>query len=303
MIPRNPDSWTRKTDKVNATDVTMADGTPRRIVVPNLWTACTIELNWKNTDARMRNALMKNLNGGNLATILMDGNLPAVVMKAYLDTPEWSVDSETYDTRTGQGGVRQTLKLTGRTDGPYLYSSNTVASTTAPPSAAQVLASFGGPSGSYAIDGLPTWNGNAWNAAPASTSSPYTMTVTNMGTAPWSPTIRVNGPFSTLSLNVSYQDVDGSGQGVTMTWTGGALAAGSYLLFDTRRMRVYTVVGGVQTEVYSFTVTAPGSSGQPFPYWPPAPSGNFSMTTTFTGSAAGFGIDFSNGATNQFCYW
>lgn len=300
VLPRNPDSYTRKGDKVNAEYVRMTDGSQRRQTLPFVSTPCIIELNWKNSDLRLRTFISKSLSASGTVKILTDGALPAVYMNCYFDTPEWSINGDVYDTRPGQGGIRQDLRIVGQTDGPYLYSNNPVALGIV--SAAQVQSWFGGPSGSNAIDGLPVWNGANWTNDVH--TSPAAVVMTNMGTAPWSPVFRLNGPFNTgTTINVAYTDVDGTGQGVTFTWNGANLGAGSYITFDTKTMRCYMIIGGVIAETYTFTVTAPGSTNQPFPYWPPAPPGNFTVTVTSTGGTTATTLDYSNGGTSVFAYW
>lgn len=160
---------------------------------------------------------------------------------------------------------------------------------------------FNGATGVPQWDGIPAWNGNPWNILTNGTVS-GSATLTNLGSAPWPGVIRLNGPFNSGStINVTYLDVDGTGQGVTFTWTGSAITAGNYVLFDTYTDRVYQVIGGTKTEVYTFTITAK-SNGAPWPSWPPAPSGNFTVNYSLGGATTATTLDYSNNGTEQFRY-
>lgn len=172
--------------------------------------------------------------------------------------------------------------------------------------ASQMSGWFGGPTGNNAYDLLPTWNGNSYNAAPTLAGNSFNNNIafTNLGTAPWSPTIRVNGPFNNgMQMTLTYQDVDGTGQGVVFTYTGPNVASGNYLLIDTQKMRVYSVIGGAKNEIYTFTLLTVANS-TPFPYWPPFPTGKFNVKLNIAGATQGTTtLDLSNNGTETFRYW
>lgn len=298
-FPRNPDNWTMKFDPANVSYVTMADGTQRRIVPPFKFKKVPIELDFSFADQRVRTFVMQQLNKDILHKITVDGEMPAKQIWAYLDTPDIAMSKTVFDTRAGQGGMRRDIKIVGKTDGPYLHSLNPVPSTL--PTLAQVQQWFGGPYGSQSLDYIATWDGKAWNVAlPVNASA----TFSNLGTAPWSPIIRINGPFNTgLQIKAAYQDVDGTGDGVVLTYVGANVAAGDYLLFDTQTCRMWSVVSGAQNEIYTFTV-ATVSSGTPFPFWPPFPMGEFSLTTAAVAGTTGAStLDLSNNGSETFRYW
>lgn len=312
VMPRNPDTFDKKFDKANVSYVTMADGSQRRIIAPNLLTAAQLQVDWHMADVRLRNFVMQYMNNA-LHKVTLDQLLPPQQMYVYFDTPDLvgisgttGKNAETYiDQRPGQGGVRWDIEITGRTDGPYNHSLYPIPSSTAPPSLASVTAWFGGPTGNPTLDYLPVWQGHTWNILFGAASGTSVLIYTeNLGTAPWSPTIKFNGPFNTnLSLQAVYQDVDGSGLGVTFTYTGPNVALGDFLRFDTQKLRLYASVSGVVSEIYSFSLNAT-ASGIPFPYWPPFPANPTGPYLTWTGGdTTHSSIDFSNAATSVFNYW
>jgi hypothetical protein len=298
-FPRNPDNWTAKFDPANVSYVTMADGTVRRIVVPFKFKSVPVEFDFTFADQRVRNFVLQQLNNDILHKITVDGEYPAKQVWCYLDTPDIAMSKGIFDSRVGQGGMRRDLKITGRTDGPFWHSVTAVPSTV--PTAAQMQQWFGGPFGSPWLDYIPKWGGNAYNIAlPVNAAS----TFSNVGTAPWSPTIRITGPFNTgLQIKAAYQDVDGTGQGVVLTYLGPNVAAGNYLLFDTQKCRMYSVIGGAQNEIYTFSLTTV-AAGTPFPFWPPLPMGDFTLTTaSVAGTTGSSGLDLSNNGSETFRYW
>lgn len=298
-FPRNPDFWSAKYDNANVNYVAMADGSMRRIVVPFKQKSVPVEFDFTYADQRIRAFVLQQLNNDILHKITFSGELPATQVWCYWDTPDIAMSKTIFDMRTGQGGMRRDIKITGRTDGPFAHSLNVVPSTM--PTASQMQSWFGGPFGVATLDYIPAWDGHAYNIAiPANTSA----TFSNLGTAPWSPMIRINGPFNSgLQIKAAYQDVDGTGQGVVLSYVGAPLASGSYLLFDTLKCRMWSVVGGAQNEIYTFTLTTV-ANGTPFPYWPPFPMGEFTITTAgVAGTTAASTLDLSNNGTETFRYW
>lgn len=298
-FPRNPESWTAQFDPANVGYVAMADGSMRRIVVPFKQKSVPIEFDWSNADQRLRVFLLQQLNSDILHKITMDGEMPAKQMYVYLDTPSVSSSKMSVDSRLGQGGYRRDIKIMGRTDGPYLHSLNIVPSVT--PSVANMKAWFGGPWGSQNLDYLPPWDGNGYNIAlPVNAAA----TFTNMGSAPWSPVIRIVGPFGTgLQIKATYQDVDGTGAGVVLTYVGASVSSADYLLYDTLKNRMWSSVSGAINEIYTFTLNTV-SSGLPWAYWPPMPMGEFTLTTVGVAGTTGVSkLDLSNNGTETFRYW
>lgn len=299
-FPRNPDNWTAKYDNANLTYVPMASGRVRRVKASNKLASMPITLEWHYADWRVRGFVLQQFGNDIAHQIEIAGELPRKVLYAYFDTPDVGMSKEAYDTRDGQGNMRRDIKVTGRADEPYVKSFYNVPLAT--PTSTQMQTWFGGPLGIPALDYLPAWNGNGYNYQ---TTTGVTRAITNMGNAPWTPTIRFNGPFNTgLTLNVAYLDVDGTGAGVTFTYTGPNVASGDYITFDTKRLRAYASISSAISEIYTFTVTAV-SSGLPFAYWPPAPTGNFSYTLGgVAGATSGHtSIDYSNNGTEVFRYY
>lgn len=322
ILPRNPTSFALNHDTSNATYVKMADGSQRRITPPNLLTAAKVQMEWMYADSRIQNAILSKINQAIMAAsssaavskILLDGEMPAVELWAYFESPSVTYSGHSinggnggaagtapdlvYDTRIGQGGVRKDIIIEGRTDGPYLHSHFPVPATT--PSLASVTAWYGGPTGNNTVDGLPTWNNQGWKQT-CSTSA--TLAFSNMGTAPWNPCVRLQGPFNSgLTMTVSYQDVDGTGQGVVFTYTGPNVNNGDFLTLDTAKLRLHSSVAGAVNEIYSFSVqTVAGAT--PFPYWPPAPPGTFNVALNLAGGTASTSVDFSNNGAETFRYW
>lgn len=322
ILPRNPTSFALTHDNSNATYVKMADGSQRRMTPPNMLTAAKVQMEWMYADSRVQNLILSKINQALMAAsssaaiskILLDGELPAVEVWAYIESPSVTYSGHAIngggggaagsspdlvvDTRIGQGGVRKDLVIEGRTDGPYLHSHNPVPATL--PTQASVSAWYGGPTGNNSVDGLPTWNGLAWNQT-CSTSA--TLSFSNLGTAPWSPMIRLNGPFNNgLTLTAAYQDVDGTGRGVIFAYTGPNVHAGDFLTLDTAKMRLMQSVASVTTEIYTFSLQTVGTS-TPFPYWPPAPPGTFLIGVTLSGGTASTSVDYSNAGSESFRYW
>jgi hypothetical protein len=294
-LPRNPDSYDFKYDKANVTYLVYADGSQARVSAPRKLAGADFVMTWKSADRRTLSkvfTLLNNVPPTTLRKVLLDGRVPAMQAWCYFDTPQQTMSSDVVDTRLGAGGTRNDLTLTARLDGPYLHSAVPVPSG----AVAGTMAPFAGWLGS-GQDGIPTWNGNAYNFA----GSTGTVTLTNMGTAGWSPVILFSGAFATISMKATYFDADGTGQGVLFTWTGAALGAGDKMRFNTDKKTVQSNIGGAGwNDVYTFTVTTV-NDGLPFSYWPPAPSGNFSLTFANTGAAGT--IDLTNGGTETFRYW
>lgn len=303
-LVRNPDTFVRKADKANVTYAKMASGKQRRVSVPKLVSANDIEFGWKAADERLRTSIFALLNRQGaqvgISKIEIGGKLPRRHIYAYIDTPEDTMSAELFgDSRVGQGAIRHDLKLFGRTDGPYDHSVAVVPQ--APVSPAYIISAFSGPTGSNAIDGLPTWNGNPWNGVLPSGS--LAIAVSNLGTTEWSPTIIFHGPFTTLSMTATYEDVDGTGAGVTFNYSGPAVAATDFVYFDTFNLRLYASVGGVLNEIYDFSVLAV-SSNSPFPYFPPLQPGASTLTLACAGSdGVNTTYDLTNNATETFRYW
>lgn len=149
-LPRNPTVFNIQHDTANVTYVKMADGTQRRIVPPNALPGANITMEWQFADSRIQNATLALLNQGILSAsstaalskILLDGELPAIEIWAYLDTPtvqysghhakSGNANDLIIDQRLGQGGVRKDIALDGRMDGPYLHSHYAVPAGNAP---------------------------------------------------------------------------------------------------------------------------------------------------------------------------
>lgn len=303
-LPRNPDDVQWPLTKGNAYYETMLDGSQRRVDLPNKWMGRDVKLSWKSADARVRASLWSALASHSQNTLVLNGTQPLKQLNLYFDDATTDqISAQVYDPRPGQGGHRRDIVIEGRSE-PFFRSVYPVPATL--PTQASVTAWFGGPLGVPQWDGVPNWNGQAWQQAltTASTSSGKNIQITNMGSAPWSPVIRINGPFSAFSLNVAYQDVDGTGKGVTFNWTGNTIAAASYILFDTYQNRCWSVIGGVKTEVYTYTLTLPGSSNLPYPNFPQIPQASTcTASATYNGTnAASSTVDFSNNGTEQFRY-
>jgi len=305
-LARNPDSFKIGWDKANVTYEKQADGQQRRVQSPKLHTAADMTLTWKYAPRRVVRDILQYCNQayplpGPSKIVTIDGIQPALMVRAWFDSPELEMSKEIVTTKTGEGGVLQDLTLTLRTDGKGLQSLNFVPTgSSATPS--NVASAFGGPIGNY-LDYLPKWNGTSyWKQVFASNTN---MTIYNLGDQEWWPTIAVNGPFSTFGLTETYANVDGTGQGVEFLWTGSPVASGTSILFDTFQNRCYTLVAStmVQTEIYTFTIQTKSDS-QPFGFWPGLIVGSNSFNASSTGSfTAATTIDFSNGGSERFRYW
>src|SRR5579872_2521750 len=313
VLPRNPDSITVKATKPSILYQNMVDGSERRTQAPRKIPSRDIELTWKGADRRTMTAAFTSLNFDSVQNLFIDGLAPALTAPVYVDSPDSVMSQESYDPRYGQGGYRQDLKLELHMVDPWFRSLNPVPNPliggfggppVTVPTALQVQQWFGGPLGINALDFLPAWNGQAWGIL-AQNNFTTVFPFSNLGTAPWGGKIRFNGPFSQCVLNNPAQDVDGTGAAVTFTWTGPPILQYDYIIFDTQQMRCYYYSSTFQTttEVYTFTVTAPGSR-TPFPYFPPFPSGTQTVYFyTNGGLAHSTSIDLSNGGTEFFRYW
>lgn len=301
-LPRNPDKYDYKWDKASTTYEKMADGSETRVTTPQLISGADLVLTFSYADRKLHNALMQYFNPtyppGTPHKITVDGLLPAQQAYVFFDTPQKTMSQEVYTTKLGEGGTKNDLVINLRMQGPWMRSVSSVPGTT--PTAAQVAGWFGGPVGN-GTDGIPVWQTNPWQVTVNSAAQVF-FNMENLGTAPWSPVIRINGPFTTISLRYNI-DIDGTGLFISFNWTGAALATGSYLLFDTATKRLWTVIGGVKTEVYTFSYVTL-SNGLPYPYVLPLSPGitNFTYYNA-TGYGAGTSIDFSNAGTEKFRYW
>lgn len=310
-FPRNPDNYEIKWDKGNVSYEPQADGSELRVQSPKLMRGGDFTLSWNYADRRTIRFVSQFFNQayplpGQSHTIVVDGIQPALKINGWFDTPNAKMSKDIYTSKIGEGGTRHDFTASLRINGRGFVSQNTVPSASSTPgssmiavySRAQIGAWFGGPIGN-SLDNLPAWSGYGWNVVFASNSN---FSVPNLGNQEWWPTIRINGPFATFYMAELWADVDGSGQGVLFSWTGSALAAGSYLLFQTQQLRCWTVVGGVKTEVYTFSVTTPSDSN-PFPYWPGMLPGDNPLGITSSGMTGSSSVDFSNAGTESFPYW
>jgi hypothetical protein len=303
-MARNPDSFKYNIDKANVTYEKQADGTQKRIAAPRLQTAMDVTLTWKFAPRRVIRNIIQYCNQiypspGPARTIKIDGIQPALVLKAWFDTPQIEMSKENVTSRIGEGGTFQDLTLTLRTDGVGFQSLNFVP-TGSSATFQNVASAFGGVIGNT-LDYLPIWDGTSyWDRFFASSTS---MTIWNLGDQEWNPTIRINGPFSTFGLTETSTNVDGTNQGVQFLWTGASVASGSAIIYDTLQNRCYTLIGSTQTEVYTFAVRTV-ADGQPFGFWPGLLVGTNSFVASATGSfTAATTIDFSNNGTERFRFW
>jgi hypothetical protein len=299
-LPRNPDSWDMKWDNANVSYEAQAQGNLIRIQAPQLIAAGTLTLTWMDADQRTLNTVMQAFNPlgyGKVHQLLIDGLQPAQMAYVYYDTPQKTMSKDVVISKPGEGGTRKDITMSLRTKDAYWKSVGMVPSVV--PTAAQVAALFGGPIGN-GLDGIPVWNGVSWNTLIPTGGE--TIAISNLGTAPWSPVIRVNGPFTACTLRQTYFDVDGTGLGCSFVWTGPAVAANNWITFDTSTKRCYLVVGGQPQETYSFYVQTV-SGGIPFSYWPPLLPGANTVQIITAGYGSQTSLDFSNGNANQFSYW
>lgn len=304
-LPRNPDSYDVKWDKANVSYEPQASGVQIRVAAPQLIGGADFTITFMDADGRTKNIIMQAFNPMNFGLIhklTIDGIQPAQQAFVYFDTPEKMMSKDIYTTKFGEGGTRNDLSLTLRMDRPYWRSLNNVSSSTAP-LVTDVAASFGGAAGN-GIDGIPVWGGQAWNInAGGVASGSVAKSISNLGTAPWSPVIRIHGPFTTAVLTQTYFDADGTGAGTAWSWTGAAVASGDYVLFDTYYKRTYLSVSGALGEVYTWKVYTIADS-LPFSYWPPVPPGSANpVSLVTTGYGTNTALDYSNAGTELFAYW
>lgn len=308
-LPRNPTSFSMKWDKVNATYEKQAAGNQLRISAPRLQTAIDITLAWKYAPRRVVRAITQYCNQvyplpGKAHVLTLDGIQPAMVIECWFDTPQIDISQDNFTTRVGEGGTFQDLTITAKSDGKGLQSFNFVP-TGSTATSANIASAFGGAIGNY-LDYLPAWDGMSYWQKPIASST--MMTIYNLGNQEWNPSILINGPFATFGLTELSSDVDGTGQGVQFLWTGGTIASGNAILFDTFQNRCYAVVASgsttLTTEVYTFALQTV-SDGQPFSYWPGMIVGSNSFQASATGSfSAATNIDFANGGSSErFRYW
>jgi hypothetical protein len=310
---RNPDDYSIKPLTPNVTYSIESSGRQVRTQSRKLLSANQLQLDWHYADERLRRAISILTQTSSLSKVVIVGTKPTISVWAYLDTVALTMSKDIVDKKPGNAGHRRDLTLTGNTDGPYYHSFFPV-----PPDLSvnpvYVQNSFLGQTQSSSFDTIPNWNGNAWNQQLVLNNFNR---ISNMGTAEWSPIIRINGPFSSIVLNMRYEDVDGTGAGVNFTWLGNPLGASDFLLIDTDSMRVFLSNGGAPidytfaslryflppiNEVHTFSLTA-RSTGIPFPYWPPAPMGEFVVTPlALTGNSSATSIDYSNNGTETFRY-
>lgn len=309
---RNPDDYSLKPVTPNVTYSIVASGRQVRTQSRQLLSANQLELDWHYADERLRRAISILTQTSSLSKVVIVGTKPTIAIWAYLDTVALTMSKDIVGKKI-DGGHRRDLTLTGNTDGPYYHSYYQVPSDiTVNPTFVQN--SFLGQFQSSSLDTIPNWNGNGWNQhLVVNTPNRFS----NMGTAEWSPYIRINGPFSALTLNMRYEDVDSTGAGVNFTWLGNPLATGDFLLIDTASLRVFLstsnspisyALSGVHqivptlNEAWQFSLTA-ASSGTPYPYWPPAPMGEFVITPiALTGANSSTTLDYSNFGTETFRY-
>ena len=310
---RNPDNYTLKPVTPNVTYSIEASGRQVRTQSRRLLSANQLTLEWHYADERLRRAISILTQTSALSKVVLVGTKPTISIWAYLDVVEMSMSKDIVDLRPGMGGHRRDITVTGNTDEPYYHSYYNVPSSLSV-SPTFVQNSFLGQFQSSAYDTIPNWDGNAWQQQMAYNTP---MWFANMGTAEWSPILRINGPFSSCTLNMRYEDVDGTGAGVNFTWLGNPLNSGDFLLIDTASMRVFLSQGGASityilnglrfilptsNEVYTFSLTT-ASDGKPFAYWPPFPMGEFVITpVALTNYNSSTTIDLSNNGTETFRY-
>lgn len=301
VLPRNPDSYNVQWDNANAQYEPQAGGNLIRLQASQLIGGAALQLTWMDADRRTLNTILQAFNPlsyGVIHKLLMGSIQPLQVANIFFDTPQKQMSKDVVDGRPGSGGTRNDLTLTCRIQDPWLRSANYIPYGS--PSVANVAAAFGGSAGN-GIDGIPVWNGQAWGPI-AITGGTTTKTISNLGTAPWSPIIRITGPFTGFSLVQQYFDVDGTGAGTILVYTGPAVLDGNSLLFNTATRRMYTVTSGAYNEIYSFYIETVAFN-TPFPYWPPMPPGNSNISFNVVGYGADTVADMSNSGTNQFAYW
>lgn len=301
-LPRNPDAYENKFANANAAYQTMADGSQRRLTAARLLSGSDWTFEWHIADQGLINFLSRFCSDNIPHVLTIPNLLPVKSIPVYLETPLFSMSKDVVDQRTGQGGHRQDIKIMARTSGitPYLQSAFPVPAATVAPSRAQMLAWFGGPTGTR-HDGLPTWDGNPYRLIVGG-SAAHGVTLSNLGTAPWLPKIRLDGPLSSAQIAGTYVDIDGTGQGYVWSYTGSALNAGDHLVYDTARGRVFTTIGGTTAETFAWSLNAVANP-IPFPFFPAIPVGDFGIGVTVIGAdGVNSAIDFSNAGQNTFGY-
>lgn len=313
IFKRNPDAYSLTPVTPNVSYSIEASGRQTRTQSRQLLSANQLELDWHFASDSLRRAISVLTQTSALSKLVIVNTKPIIAIWAYLDTVKLTMSKDTVDTAIASGGHRRDLVVTGNTDGPYYHSYfNVPADLTVSPT--YVQNSFLGQFHSSFMDTIPNWDGNAWKQVMvAGVSNRFS----NLGTAEWSPLLRINGPFSSFALDMRYEDVDSTGAGVRFTWLGNPVPAGSFLLIDTGSLRVFLSTPGTPisyvlsglvyvlpptNEVYTFSLTTP-SSGAPFAYWPPAPMGEFVvMPTALTGNTSATTIDYSNNGIETFRY-
>lgn len=313
---RNPDDYHLTPVTPNVTYTVEASGRQVRTGARRVISAMQLELDWHTVDEKTRRSLALLTQTSGISKIVLTNTQPQMSIWAYLDAPKTDYTKDAVDQYTRSAGHRRDITITGNTDEPFYHSYYNVPNNlTVDPT--YVASAFSGELNNTLLDYVPTWNGYAWNQ-PLVLNAPNR--IPNMGTAPWSPIIKINGPFSALTINIAYEDVDGTGLGVNFTWLGNPLAAGDFLLIDTSALRVYVSQGTSQinypsgalqiiqfvlpplNEVYTFSLTTT-ANGIPFPDWPPAPMGEFVITpTALAGATSSTTIDYSNNGLETFRY-
>ena len=304
-MPRNPDNFEVNYDKANVNYVVNCDGSQTRVQAPKLICGADFVLYWSNSDRRLLNFIMQfhNPNYSSYVDpvhkILVDGIVPAQEALVYFDSPKKTYSKEVFTQKLGEGGMRQDLVLTLRMKDPFLRSVGLVPMGSSV--AASSVAPFVGPTGTP-NDNLPEWQGHAWTVPVATTGASTSAIIENLGTAYWQPTMRISGPFGSLTAQAGYADVDGTGMGVGFTWTGPMIPSGDYLLFDTAQRRCWQVHAGVKSEVYTFEVITI-ADGFPYSFYPALNPGLNLFSFSAVSATANTTVDFSNGGTEQFPYW
>lgn len=312
-FPRNPSGFDVQWDRANVTYEPMADGSQTRVMAPRLLRGADVTMAWDKADNKIQNFILNYLSGGippgNVRKMFMGGYQPFRYANIYLDTPQKTMATDSYNSKWGEGGFRTDFKITCRMDDTF-YSWFSVPTGTGAQDPMAMASQFGGWIGN-GTDGIPVYDGCAWAFAPGSSrNGMFTIgNFMNLGTAPWFPVILIKGPFlagSVLNPPMTLQnsaDIDGTGQGCQWQWTGNALLVNDFLLFDTKRLRVwkYTAATGILAEVYTWKLYAV-SSGLPFGFWSPYYPGVNSIEFLATGMSSATTFDLSNNASEHFPY-